>query len=206
MKTPYNRIAGQSAERLAALSDGVFAVALTLLVLDVKVPPGAPHGESAAWAALVVLAPRMLMALMSFLTLGIFWVGQQTGLNYLERSDRDVTWIHLAFLFAVSMLPFSTSLLAEHVPSRIALVAYWFNVLLLGSLLYWAWRYAVRRGLVRTDLPPEVAPAIERRILIAQALYAGATLLCVVSTWLSIALIVLLQLQYAVGLQVPRRR
>ena len=103
-----------NAERLAALSDGVFAVAMTLLVLDLHAPVAeAVRSEQGLWNALQPLGPRLLMYAMSFLTLGIFWVGQQTQLNHLERSERSLSWIHLVFLFGVSLTPFSTSLLAE---------------------------------------------------------------------------------------------
>ena len=54
---------------------------------------------------------------MSFVTLGIFWVGQQTQFNHLNRSERQLTWMHLAFLFGVTLLPFSTRLLAEFLTS-----------------------------------------------------------------------------------------
>src|SRR5882757_5784616 len=136
----YNRIAGQSVERLAALSDGVFAVAMTLLVLDLRVPvTEAIRDERGLWHALMALAPRLFMYLMSFLTLGIFWVGQQTQLNHLARSERSLSWIHIAFLFAVTLTPFSTTLLAEFPGYRIALVAYWLNILLLGIALYVSW-------------------------------------------------------------------
>ncbi len=96
MTLPYNRIAGQSVERLAALSDGIFAVAMTLMVLDLRLPAAeAIHSEHDLWRALVALLPRLLTYLMSFLTLGIFWVGQQSQLNHLARSDRHLSWIHL---------------------------------------------------------------------------------------------------------------
>jgi len=92
MSTSYNRIAGQSVERLAALSDGIFAVAMTLLVLDLRAPAAeAVHDERDLWRALVALSPRLVMYTMSFLTLGIFWVGQQTQLNHLARSDRSLS-------------------------------------------------------------------------------------------------------------------
>ena len=91
MSTSYNRIAGHSVERLAALSDGVFAVAMTLLVLDLRAPALATvHSEPDVWRALAALGPRLLMYVMSFLTLGIFWIGQQTQLNHLARSDRGL--------------------------------------------------------------------------------------------------------------------
>jgi uncharacterized membrane protein len=75
MPTWYNRIAGQSLERLAALSDGIFAVAMTLLVLDIHAPAAHTiHSENDLWLALCALSPRMLVYLMSFMTLGIFWI------------------------------------------------------------------------------------------------------------------------------------
>jgi len=209
MNSTYNRIAGQSAERLAALSDGLFGVAMTLLLLELRVPARELiHSEGDLRHALVGLAPQLLVYLMSFMTLGIFWVGQQTQLNYLARSDRDLTWIHMGFLFAVTIMPFSTRLLIEFLPShyRTALVEYWANILVLGAALYFSWGYATRAGLVREDVPAEVPAAICRRIIIAQSLYALGALLCVFNTYWSIAFIVLVQLSYAIGLRWPKRR
>ena len=93
MSAIYNRFAGQNLERLAALSDGLFAIAMTLLVLDLHVPASALiRSEGALWNALVALSPRFIPYLMSFLTLGIFWVAQQTQLNHFKRSNRDLAW------------------------------------------------------------------------------------------------------------------
>lgn len=78
MKFSYNQIAGQNAERLAALSDSIFAVAMTLLLLDVRVPAGDLHREADLRHALAAFSPQLVVYLMSFITLGIFWVGQQT--------------------------------------------------------------------------------------------------------------------------------
>lgn len=202
----YNQIAGQSVERLAALSDGVFAVAMTLLVLDLNVPAfDAVQDEHGLWRALVALSPRLLMYMMSFLTLGIFWVGQQTQLNHLARSDRALSRIHIAFLFAVTLTPFSTMLLAEYPVYRTALIVYWLNILLLGAVLYVGWICAVGSRLVKDDVPAGVPKAIKRRIVIAQALYAFGALLCVFNTYWSIGFIVLVQLNYAIAPRMPRR-
>ncbi|HEV2195475.1 MAG TPA: TMEM175 family protein, partial [Candidatus Acidoferrum sp.] len=111
-------------ERLAALSDGIFAVAMTLLLLELHVPASElVHNEGDLRRALLALAPQLLIYLMSFLTLGIFWVGQQTQLNHLDRSERHFTWIHLAFLFLVTLMPFSTRLLIKYMDFRTALLA-----------------------------------------------------------------------------------
>jgi uncharacterized membrane protein len=201
----YNIVAGTNVERLAALSDGVFAVAMTLLVLDLHSPAAAKiHGDAELLHALVRLAPQLGVYMMSFMTLGIFWVGQQTQLNQCTAADRDLSWVHLAFLFAVSLMPFSTSFMAGFVLYRVALVVYWLNILLLGLMLLWSWRLAVRHGLVNAD-GLRLSRAIERRIIVAQALYAIGALLCVFNTIWSLGFIVLVQLNYALAPPILRR-
>jgi uncharacterized membrane protein len=200
MATLYNRIQGRSLERLAALSDGIFAVAMTLLVLDLHIPTAAQvHSERELLGALCALGPQWLAYLMSFLTLGIFWAGQQTQLNHIGEGTRDLTWIHLGFLFAVTLLPLSTRLLAEFITYRSALLLYWFNILILGAMLYWSWTHAMLADLVKSDTPDEVRSSICKRILIAQSLYAAGAALCVINTWVSIGVIVLVQLNYAIA-------
>ena len=137
--------------------------------------------------------------------MGIFWVGQQTQLNHLARSDRSLSWMHIFFLFAVSMTPFSTMLLAGFIAYRIALLVYWVNLLLLGGTLYFTWVCALesRPGAGRHF--PAVASAIKRRIVIAQTLYAFGAPSAVFSTYLSIGFIVLVQLNYAIAPRLPRR-
>ena len=200
MPTLYNRIQGRNLDRLAALSDGIFAVAMTLLVLDLHLPTAAQvHGEGELLAALGALGPQWITYGMSFLTLGIFWAGQQTQLNHLAEGTRDLTWIHLGFLFAVTLLPLSTRLLAEFFAYRAALGIYWLNIFVLGAMLFWSWSYATRANLVKADTPEEVRGSICRRIVIAQSLYAAGAALCFIHTWLSIAAIVLVQLNYALA-------
>jgi uncharacterized membrane protein len=78
----YNDVAGRDLGRLAALSDGIFAFAMTLLVLNIRVPGAlAVHSEGELGHALLRLAPSLLTCVMTFMTLGIFWIGQQTQLS-----------------------------------------------------------------------------------------------------------------------------
>ncbi len=196
----YNLIAGQNRERLAALSDGVFAFAMTVLVLDIRPPPlDDIHSEAALLHALWLLSPRLVTFLMSFMTLGIFWVGQQTQHDALSHTDRAYTWFHLGFLMAVCLLPFSTNLLAEFIAFRAALIVYWFNIFLLGVLLLASWYRAKQFGLVSPDAPPDVDAAFVRRIVVAQALYSIGAALCVFSTWLSIGVIIAVQINYVIA-------
>lgn len=196
----YNKLAGQSLERIAALSDGVFAIAMTLIVLEIRVPPhGAIHSSAELWQALIDLTPRFVTYFLSFLTLGIFWTGQQTQLNHFATANRDLAWIHFGFLAVVSLLPFSTTLLADYIGLQLALVLYWLNILVLGLILLASWVYAEKAGLVGNETPEGASAAIKRRIVLAQLLYAAAMLVSFWSPAVSISLIVVLQLNYAIA-------
>ena len=201
----FNEFAGTNLDRLGGISDGIFAVGMTLLVLGLSVPTlGAGATEGDLWQALLRLGPNVLVYAMSFMTLGIFWVGQGTQLNLLARSDRNYTWLQLLFLLAVTLVPFSTGLLARFPGFRLALVEYWLNIVFMGLTLLAGLQYGLRAGLFKqTDLG-EVAPLMRGRILIAQSLYAIATATCIVfPTWVSIALIFLVQLNYVIAPRVP---
>jgi uncharacterized membrane protein len=198
MPTRYHRFAGSSLERLGALSDGVFAVAMTLLVLDLKAP--IVHSEhDLAHGLLHHVAPHLLPYAMSFLTLGIFWVGQQTQLEGFTRSTRALTWIHIAFLMAVTLLPFSTAIVAADTSLRLSIGVYWLNLLLLGAVLLASLRYAEHAGLFSEETTAEMRSALERRIVVYQVLYALAALTCLIDTYVAIGLIVALQLNAVIA-------
>jgi len=179
---------------------------MTLLVLGLAVPAakGVATTEGQLWEAMRGLGPSALVYTMSFMTLGIFWLGQGTQLARLERSNRNYVWIHLAFLFAVTVVPFSTSLLASFHWLRVALIEYWLNILLLGATLLAGLEYGLRAHLFREEDTHDLARLTRKRILIAQSLYAVAMLMSVIfPTWVSIALIVLIQVNYVLAPRIP---
>jgi len=201
MSVVYNQIANRSVERIGALSDGLFAIAMTLIVLEIRVPPLDAHAtDGQLAAALGDLAPRFVTYLLSYLTLGIFWNGQQTQLSYVERGNRDLAWLELMFLAIIALFPFTTSLLADHIDLRLALALYWLNIFLAGAALYAIWEYVERSGLTRDGTAPAVGAAIRRRIGIAQLLYfVGLVIALLIGTYPAIAWIVLVQLNYAIA-------
>jgi len=211
MSTSYHRFAGSSLDRLAALSDGVFAVAMTLLVLDLKAPSVPKRVQQPVWSGgggsehalahglLHDVAPRLLPYLMSFLTLGIFWVGQQTQLQSFTRSTRALTWIHLTFLLAVTLLPFSTGLLAQDISYRLSVAVYWLNLLALGVVLYVSLRYAEHAGVISDETTNEMREAMAQRIVVYQTLYALAALTCLINTYLAIGLLFALQVNAVIA-------
>jgi uncharacterized membrane protein len=199
--------AGTSPDRLSGISDGIFSVGMTLLVLGLVVPTltGSNITDGQLWDELRRrLGPKLLVYALSFMTLGIFWLGQGTQLSNLTRSNRNYAWIHLVFLFAVTMVPFSTLLLGSYYWLKVALVEYWLNILLLGMSLFAGLLYGLRAGLFREEGRAELASLMRGRILIAQSLYAVATALCLIfPTWVSIALIILIQLNYVLAPRIP---
>ena len=204
MSAHYNSLAGGEVGRIAALSDGLFAIAATILVLDFHTPePADIHSEAEFLRALAASAPRLLPWLLSLLTLGIFWLGQQTQLSQLARSNRDLTWLHFLFLAVVTVLPFSTRLLADFLTYRAAFLIYWANVLLLGACLYATWAYAEWADLIEEEAHGDISRAVKRRIVLAQTLYAIGALLGLVNVTLGITLILLIQLNYAIGPRLP---
>lgn len=203
----YSDVAGSNLGRLAALSDGIFAVGMTLLVLGLAVPAVAAVKTEADLAGqLRELLPAVVTYFMSFLTLGIFWVGQQTQLSEVQRANRAYTWIHLAFLLSVTLVPFSTQLLARFHWSRIALFVYWLNILVMGTALLLGAEYAGRAGLFPKEAAPTLLRLVRRRVYGAQALYVVGLLLSVFDTHWSIAFIVAIQLNFVVAPPIPLLR
>jgi uncharacterized membrane protein len=204
MQTHYNTLAGGEVGRIAALSDGIFAFAATVLVLDFHAPePADIHSEAELLRALAASAPRLLPWLLSLVTLGIFWLGQQTQLSQLARSNRGLAWLHFVFLAVVTALPFSTRLLADFLTYRTAFLIYWLNIALLGAALYAAWTCAERAKLIQEEAHGDISRAVKRRIVTAQSLYGIGALAGLVNVTLGITLILLIQLNYAIGPRLP---
>src|SRR5260370_35368175 len=145
----YNQLAGTSVDRLAGISEAIFSVGMPLLALGLAVPTltSATATDSDLWNSLAKLGPNILVYVMSFMTLGIFWVGQGTQLGQLARSNRHYVWIQLAFLLALTLVPFSTQLMAPFPTLKLALVEYCLNIFLLGARLVASVEYALRAHL-----------------------------------------------------------
>jgi uncharacterized membrane protein len=196
----YNALSGRSVERLLTLVDGVFAVAMTLLVLDLRLPSEEVSTNDALWASLTDLGPQVAAYALSFTMLGTFWLAVHTVLAQARGSDRTLAWSVLCFLFFVTTLPFSASTLADHVHLALAVVLYWLNLLMLGVTLGWqTWHLAA------ADLLEDRAALrlVRRRLVLAQALYAAAAVLCFVSPVAAIVGLAAVQLFFMISPRLP---
>ncbi|TPI18875.1 TMEM175 family protein [Mesorhizobium sp. B4-1-1] len=197
MKRPLEPSA-EGRGRIVGITDGVFAIALTLIVLEIRVPAHeAVHSESELLAAILALAPRFLTYALSFLTLTIFWFGQQAQHGLIAKSDRRLATLNLCFLAFVALLPFSTDLLADFLDFRVAVLVYWLNLLMLGATLFASWWYADRNGMIAEDVDAQTRRTVYNRIVKAQVLWVIGAALCLIAPLLSIVFILLVQLIYA---------
>ena len=121
--------------RIAALVDGIFAVAMTLLVLDLKLPEGVKMSSDAeVWRQLLELTGRFSTYTLSFIVLGTFWIGHHSLFHFVRKVNRGLLWLNLLFLLFITLLPFSTNLLSGHTHLQIPIVVYGINLLLISLI------------------------------------------------------------------------
>ena len=168
-----DRSRGFRTTRLEAFSDGVFAIAITLLVLELAVPAGS---EKDLLAAVIAEWPAYLAYVVSFSTIGALWLAHNAITEYLDRVDAIFVRLNLLLLLVVAFLPFPTRLLAEYSShesaERVAVTIYGVTLLLASTLASVLWRFSVRRGLIRTDAPDDDLLLLTRRLTPGLAAYA----------------------------------
>src|SRR5579862_4474406 len=134
--------------RLLALSDGVIAVAITLLVLDIRLPEALEYWDDAQiWAALVALWPRFLAYLLSFFVIGNLWNSHRAKFDAIVKSDGGLIWINMLFLLTIGLLPFTTNLIAEG-GGTLTTAVYAASMVVSGLSLVRLWAHARRNSLV----------------------------------------------------------
>src|SRR5689334_17362865 len=119
--------------RVEALSDGVFAIVITLLILDIRVPD---VDYSRLPEALVALLPRIFAYAISFGVIGVYWLGHHQSLQLVAKLDGFTIWLNLIYLLAVSFMPFPTALLGRYPMQPIPIVIYGLNLILANTLGY----------------------------------------------------------------------
>lgn len=155
-----------SFERVVFFSDAVFAIVITLLVLEIKPPHLAEHNESALNHALLQLIPKFTGFVVSFLIVGLMWIEHHRVFRYISHYDTGLLWRNLLLLLCVSFVPFPTALFSEFFWSRTAFIFYTasFGAVALAKL--WVWRYAARgRRLLAADVDETTVKRISRRSL-----------------------------------------
>jgi uncharacterized membrane protein len=173
--------------RLEAFSDGVFAIAATILVLEFAVTPGGDLGSK-----LLHLWPSYFAYVTSFVTIGIIWMNHHHTVSLLGRTDRTMLFINNLLLLTIAFLPFPTRLVSEHLRhsgARPAALAYGASFLVMAILHQFWWQYARRgRRLVAAETPDSALRAVDRAYLPGIPMYGTVFLLAFFSPLASVIL------------------
>jgi uncharacterized membrane protein len=152
-----------SADRLKAIADGVFAVAITLMVLELVVPEINDPTNRELNRALFSMWPKFLAYLLSFLIVGIFWLIHHAIFDAIKYYDSTLAWINILFLLFVALIPFTTSLLGEYFLQKTSIIIYGLHLLLKFLGGYSLWTYSTwKHILVVPDLDTKVVKGAKR--------------------------------------------
>lgn len=214
MTTSTERTAeyGLSTGRLEALSDGVLAIVITLLILTFvdasdEVADSPMMASSELMAFVVGLWPHLFGYVLSFVLIAIYWILHHHMFHYIRHADRTMLWLNLMFLMSVAFLPFPTDLLATCMlhESNVVVVLYGVTHLVCGLTLSAVWCYATwGRRLVDKDLAADVVRATLQTALTGPALYALAIAVSFLSINAAMALYCLVPLLYLAPSKIDR--
>jgi uncharacterized membrane protein len=177
--------------RIEALSDGVFAIAITLLIIEI----GVPHAESGQGLgeALRDLWPSYVGYALSFLTIGVMWLNHHEMFKDIERADHTVKVLNLLLLLCIAFVPFPTAVLAEFIRDEdhalAATLAYGLTFTITAIIFNAMWLYASwQRSLIDDHVSEARVRARTRRYIFGPMLYAAGLLLAIVTPWLAVGL------------------
>jgi uncharacterized membrane protein len=175
-------------KRLETLSDGVFAVAMTLLILDIKLPPISNDISTAEYgSAIWALWPKVSVFVLSFIVLARAWELHRYIFSYLIRHDHILIYLNMAYLMAIIFVPFSTSLVGEHPKFEISAAIYAANMLAIAGLKFIMWSYATHeRRLVPDELSSTVLKWPKKRLGLSIVVITVAILLALIHPQASI--------------------
>jgi uncharacterized membrane protein len=157
-------------ERIVFFSDAVIAIAITLLVLEIKLPPMPENADNAALVeALFSVGPKISAYVVSFLVVGMFWYAHHLRFRFIRRYDLRLIWLNMLFLMAIGFVPFATAVHSEHVLPAAAAV-YDGTMAVVALLSAAVWGYAIRRDRL---VSPGLDPRIRRQSLVSPLLLAG---------------------------------
>jgi TMEM175 potassium channel family protein len=184
-----------SVARIEALADGIFAVAMTLLVLDVKLPELAHDISAAQYAqAVAALWPKLIIYFASFISLARQWQMHRNIFHLIKHCDQQMLFWNLFVLMFVGLMPFATAIAGEHPHFSLSAAIYAGNLLILNLAFRGMWHHAAQgHRLLRSDIAPDITRGMNRMFNVFLVLVVAALALSYFNSILSIGLIVVHQ-------------
>ena len=203
MATVAAHDATKETSRLETFADGVFAIAITLLVLEIHIP--AP-GEDLD-TALAAEWPSFAAYVISFLTIGVMWVSHHQMFTIIRRTTPTFLFLNVLFLLPVAFVPYPTALVATHIQEpqgrTTAVLVYGALSVAIAVMFNVLWAYAFRNGLVVQGQGADRARAVARGFIVGPLIYLGATLLAFVNPFISMSVFAALAVYWMLPGKIP---
>jgi len=182
--------AHSSTHRLEAFSDGVLAIAITLLIIEI----GVPHveGDDSLGDRIGDLWPSYFAYVLSFITIGIYWANHHSYMQLFRRTDHAFLILNVVFLMTIAFLPFPTAVLGEYLREDAqrgdAVTFYAFGLLLPATAWFLLWWYGRARGLLLEGLAPRYVNVMTLQYVISIGIYSAALIASLVEPWAGLAI------------------
>jgi uncharacterized membrane protein len=194
MSEPISQKKAFSTDRVKALSDGIFGIAMTLLVLDVKEAAQQSGGFSQQLQPVIT---KLFPYIVSFLILGIYWTGHHSQFFFIKCTTRMHLWLNVVLLMFIALIPFSASLLTEKQLNRFSVQIYGINLIAVLFAFYLQWWYATyKHRLVHASLSSDIIKDVKKRMVLQFFGFLIAFAVSYINTTISILLFLLVQVIY----------
>jgi uncharacterized membrane protein len=188
-----------SKERIEYFSDGVFAIAITLLIIEIDVPNGKELQELGIWEALRHLIPSFTSFFISFMVIALYWRSHLQNSTFIRSFDNKLLWLNIWMLFYIVLLPFSTSFYAKNFHENGTFVFYCFNLLLISLYNFFVINYIIKKEGLNGQLNPILAKWLKCRAMTTIVIWTLSILVSFISSGISRLLFLLIfVLQYFV--------
>lgn len=187
-------------QRLTAMSDGVFSIVITLMVLSIRIPDIATDRVVQELPQhLMKMLPDLVTLIISFIILGIYWIGHNNVFTHIIRHDRPLLWLNIFFLMSVATIPYPTTLIVRYGQAQTSIIIYAANLIVGGVLLDVIWWYGSRnRHLMCEGIDPKLIFSFHHRILTGPIIYLFAVGVSFVSVMVAKLLFVAAVIYYLI--------
>ena len=186
-------------DRTEALTDGIFATVMTILVLSLVVPTiTGPNTSATLQADLYGLIPDFFAYIITFIFLGVLWISHQNMFSHIVSIDLNVLWINIFLLLSVGLSPFSTALLGRYPLQPLAVIIYGFNALAVSILFNILWFYPRIRRLTHEEPNPQIIAKRSRIVLVGPVVYGLAIIFSFIAAEVSLGLFAFVTVFYII--------
>ncbi len=186
--------------RLETLTDGLFAIAMTILVVTIEIPMGPIHTSQLFLQTTGEILPKYVVYFLSFLILAGFWINHHI-LFLIKKANMTLIWINVFWLMFIALVPLSTSLIAQFPQYQLSQVIFDVNILVVGLFAFMIWKYSVDHGLIREKVKP-YDPYIKRITLFTPAIVILSMLISFINLKWSLLILFMIPVLFVVALKV----